>query len=395
MLHVVGVDHRSDPIEVGERVALDAAGATRLLDAVARRAPAIELAVLSTCNRTELYVAAPDGDGALAEVLAVHRSLRPEVADDLERTAPRARTGEHAVRHLVRVACGLESSVLGDSQVVGQVRAAGAQAADAGTFGRELHEAFTIALRTARRVRRETAISAAGAGFGAAVAELVRERTAAIDDASVVVVVGAGAMARDVARPLARRARTLVVNRTFERAAALAAEVGAVARDWSELPALLATADVVVCATAARQPVLTAAELGPAILGRAVAPLVIDLGLPRNVEAVDGVAVVGLRELQQADEHRRERCRAAVEAAGVLVEDAVAEWNDRAACRPIERVVKELHVELDAVISALAERLHDGVGVAPAAATPILRRELRRVVDAHVRRLRSLEPMRR
>lgn len=374
-LLVVGLSHRSAPIALLERVALDAAGARRLAAAACETGTAVEAVVLATCNRVELY----------AEVVAFHAGVRDLSTAIAERTGVPLEElcdhlyfhhGESAVSHLFTVAAGLDSMALGESQVLGQVRAALRRGQEDGTAGRTLDHLLQQALRVGKRVHSETGLDRAGHSL--VEAALVGAQDVVGDLAGArALVVGAGSMSALAATTLHRHGlgSITVANRTPERAQRLAEAVGGtwVPLEEGSLRTALAGADVVVSCTGAVGHVLDAdlvaaarAERG-ARAGGAAPQLLIDLALPHDVDPaaadLDGVVLVGLAQL-------RDR----------LVREAAASGTGVAADVRAARAVVE-----DEVLGYLADQRAAAVGPAVAA----LRSLAREVVDAELGRLRS------
>ncbi|MFD4365903.1 glutamyl-tRNA reductase [Rhodococcus sp. NPDC058521] len=309
---LVGISHRTAPVPVLERVAIADTDRPKLTDKLMASGLVSEAMIVSTCNRIEIYAVVDAFHGALTEVgelLADHSGL--DVAE-LHRHAY-VRYSEAAVEHLFAVASGLDSMVVGEQQILGQIRSAYAAADTQQAAGRTLHELAQQALRVGKRVHTETGIDAAGSS----VVSVALDRAAGFVDGlagRTAVVVGAGAMGGLSVAHLGRAgiARILVVNRTLERAQHLAETartngIEAEAYDLDALPDALAEADVLVTCTGAVGTVVTLADTHRALArvdrtpGR---PLVIcDLGLPRDVEsAVSGlpdVTVLDMESLQR------------------------------------------------------------------------------------------------
>ncbi len=288
-LTVVGVDHRSTPDEIRARLHLDADARRRVLARIATTFPGCEALLLVTCNRTELVLAEPEGRHAadvwhvvLDEAMhggVVRVSHEPCGAAGVARAR---RTGREAAEHLLRVAAGLESAVLGDVDVLRQLRTARDEAVAAGTCGKHLHRLVREALRTGKQVRHRTALAAGGAGIGSATAALVADE---LSDRGGVVVVGAGVAARGVLTQLRRHGLedVVVVNRTPARAAAVARTTGACWRPPEDLTDVVVHARAVVVAAPGWQ---LDADWWDDVLrrrGDRPAPLVVDVCLPRAV----------------------------------------------------------------------------------------------------------------
>jgi glutamyl-tRNA reductase len=325
---VTGISHQTAPVSVRERFALTA---EEVGPALARlRAGHESVAVLSTCNRTEVYIAgqAPVDSGHVIGTLA---SLRGDpVPEGVEFYHLE---GEACARHLFRVAAGVESLVVGESEILGQVRAAFAAATAAGSSNAALARLFHSAIRAGRRARTETEIGAHGVSVSATAVALVRRELGDLRRKTVLVV-GAGDAARLTAQALsgAGAGRILVTTRTVERARDIAAELGALAYPFEQLPSLVAEADIVISSTSAPAHVITRAAVEAAMLARPARALVIvDIAVPRDVEPsaadVTGVRLLDIDDLQaQAEANRQVRLRE-VEAVEVIVDQEVARFT--------------------------------------------------------------------
>lgn len=307
-LLVVGMSHRSAPVEVLERAAVGADEIPKLLDEMLHGSHVTEVMMLSTCNRIEVYAVVDAFHGGLADVSSVlgrHAALPlTELTEHLY-----VHYAGSAVQHLFAVAAGLDSMVIGEAQILGQLRAAYAAADTAGTVGRTLHELSQQALRVGKRVHTRTGIDAAGASV---VSEALTVAAQTLGDLGGVraVVVGAGAMGALTAAHLRRAGaqEIVVLNRSAERAQRLVENTrrtGTPARH-APLEALadeLTTADLLVASTGAVGTVVARETVAAAMVARDGRPLaVIDLGLPRDVDpgvaALPGVSVVDLVSLQ-------------------------------------------------------------------------------------------------
>jgi glutamyl-tRNA reductase len=301
-LLLVGVNHRTATLEEREALALREEEARALLGHMTGRGPVTEALVLSTCNRTEFYAMAESAEAADEQIRAAVRDMRQR---DLLAPGPHryALADADAVRHLFRVACGLDSMVLGDVQILGQVKEAYARARRAGSAGVVLDRLFETALRAGRRSRRETAIGAGTVSIASAAVELAElHGTLAGRD---VLIIGAGETARLAVRHVAQRgpATIVVANRDVGRAAAAAEPVGGRAVGLDRLAETLVAADVVVSATRAPITLVSAALVRQVMDQRRERPLLmIDLAVPRDIEPdarhVPGVTLHAVDSIQ-------------------------------------------------------------------------------------------------
>lgn len=319
-LIALGLNHQTAPVALRERVAFGADALPSALASLRAVHGVREAALLSTCNRTELYAVADDDGDALARWLGTHPHGDASLDAYLYRHAD-----ADAARHLFRVATGLDSLVLGEPQILGQVKQAWADARSAGTLGPRLDRLFQHAFATAKRARTDTRIGANPVSVASAAVRLAQESFARLDE-STVLLVGAGETIELAARHLvqARTRRLLVANRTLAHAQDLASRHGGVALPLAELDRHLAEADVVIAATASQVPVLGRAQVAAALASRRHRPmLLLDLAVPRDI-ALD-VAELGdvflytVDDLERAiDDNRRSRRQAALEAEAII-----------------------------------------------------------------------------
>ena len=295
-LHLLGINHQTAPLELRERLALDAAGVAALLREVCHDPAVAEAVLLATCNRTELYVATPDVTAAEAAT----RQLFARAAGDRAPLMPAfayARSGDLAARHLLRVAAGLDSMILGEHQILGQVREAQARAQEAETLGPLTHRLWSTALHAGKRARAETDIGM-GAVSVAQAAVCLAERVLGDLRGRNVLLIGAGDTCRLAARHIADRrpARVWVANRTVARADAVAEAFGGDALGLDAIARVLPEVDAVVSATRAPGFVVTGDMVRRAMALRPGRPLaLVDVAVPRDIDpSAGGVDAVSL-----------------------------------------------------------------------------------------------------
>ena len=358
-LHLVGLSHKSAPVAVREKVALSGDDLKEALTGLLARPGVGEVMVVSTCNRVECYVYGE----ALEEARHFFLSRTREAEGHLYE-----RSGRDAVRHLFRVASSLDSMVVGEPQILGQVKEAYGLAASAETAGTFVSRLCNRAFATAKRVRSETEI-ARGAGSVSQVAvELVEKIFGNLENRAVLLV-GAGKMGALSAKALRDLGadRILVTNRSPERARALAAEIGAVAEPWDGLTSLLALADVVIVSTGAPTYVITrelAAQVMKARRGRSIC--FIDLAVPRNVDpacaAQDNVYAYDIDDLQRVvSQTHAARAEEAIRAEAIVEAEVMAFAQEREA-RAALPVLAELRRRAEQIARAEAERTLAHVG---------------------------------
>ncbi len=361
-LLVVGVSHHTAPLDIREKLAFSEEAVAPALRELGGLPGIGEAMLLSTCNRVEIYAAArADAPAAIAEIrgyLAATRQLDRKMLDGhlYERVGPAA------VRHVFRVASSLDSLVVGEPQILGQMKSAYGLATEAGAVGPLLGRCVERAFGVAKRVRTETAI-ARGAASVASVAVELATRVFGELDGKAVLVVGAGKMSALAARHLANAGadRLLVTNRSPARAESLAREIGGEARAWSELPELLAGADVVVSSTGATQPVITRALMKTVVKARRHRPIfLVDIAVPRDVEPdagkLDGVYLFDIDDLERVVvDNRQGRVRES-HSAEKIVEDEATQFLAWVRSQNAVPTVKELRERFLAVAIAEAQK---------------------------------------
>jgi glutamyl-tRNA reductase len=336
-LLVVGVSHRTAPVAMRERLAIVPDAVGEALAELAALPGVREAAMLNTCNRVELYVAADDGDTAAA-ALAEHLAQRAGVAS-LELAAHLyERRESEAVLHLFRVASSLDSLVIGEPQILGQTKQAHEAAVQRGTAGTVLSACFNYAFRVARRVRRDTAIARNPVSVSSVAVDFARQVFGELKNHRVLVV-GAGKMSDLAARTLRAHGATLtVINRTRARAEELAGRFGAAVHDWEDLAGALVAADIVIASTGAQRPVLTRDLLARAQKSRRGRLLcLLDIAVPRDVDPeagkLDGIYLADIDDLQKlAADHRAERKTEAAEAEAIVEQELarfLKSWRGR------------------------------------------------------------------
>jgi glutamyl-tRNA reductase len=347
-LALVGTSHKLAPVEVRERVALDGPAASALAHELG--AEGFEAVCLSTCNRTELYVVALDGDEAReAASGALARLADGDLGSHLYRL-----TDEAAALHLFRVAAGLDSMVPGEGEILGQVRAA----YEGGACGPVLDKLFRGALHAGRKARTETAIGESPASVSAAAAALAQQVFGELDGRRVLIV-GAGEVGELAARNLASRGAEIafVANRTPDRAAALAARLGSEPLALDRLGDELAGADVVVSSTSAPGFVITREQVESGIGRRRGAPLfLIDLAVPRDVEpsvaGLDGCFLYDIDDLEAVVAESLAGRRREAERAEMIVAAEAASFRDWLGSLDLVPAITSLREHAEAIRTA-------------------------------------------
>jgi glutamyl-tRNA reductase len=360
-LVALGLSHATAPLAVRERLALAPDEATALLRALRASGMADEAVAVSTCNRTELYLAA--ADAAAAEHAAVRALARhARLGTPAVRSRVAVRRGRAVAEHLFDVAAGLDSMVLGEAEILGQLRRAHELARAAGTCGPVLDRLLRDALGAGRRARAGSAIGRCGASVSSAAVELAREALGSLADRRVLLV-GAGKSGETTARVLRGQGVRLlrVVNRDRARAAALAGGAGGVV-PLAALADHLAAADLVLAATSSPRPLIARADVERATARRAPGrPLVlVDLAVPRDIDpavrGVPGVVLVDLDDVERrAARNRAARAGEAGRARAILAGE-VERFERWRAERAVAPAVAALHGRGDAVVQELLAR---------------------------------------
>jgi glutamyl-tRNA reductase len=355
-LHLIGASHRTAGIDLRHDLALGADDVRAALRAARGHETLRESLVLSTCNRTEFYVVAPDGAAAEAAVRAL--VVRAKGTDLLAPGRERYTLADgDAARHLLRVASGLESMVLGEAEILGQVKDALAEAVAESAVGTVLDRLLTTALRAGKRARTETEIGAGTVSVASAAVALASKVFSDLQERHVLVV-GAGETARLAGQHFALRrpAALRVANRTPERAALLAHALGGEAVPIDTLSSAVAAADVVVFATSAGRPLLRSETVREAVRARRGRPLLLlDLGVPRNVEAevaaLDGVFLHTVDAVRGHVDENLGRRRRAVPRVEAIVEEELStflDWVRSLEVTPTLRALRERFEEVRA-----------------------------------------------
>ncbi|HEY8073110.1 MAG TPA: glutamyl-tRNA reductase, partial [Labilithrix sp.] len=365
---VIGVSHKTAPVEVRERFAAGTEILPELLARLTSRPELDEAMFLSTCNRVEI-IGLPKNKGAFDEATraasrAIREALREHIgASSIEELGDwlYERTGEDAVKHIFRVAASLDSMVLGEPQILGQVKDAYDAAVAAGALrshlSRCVHRAFTVA----KRVRTETQLGAGTVSISSVAVDLAKRIFGDLAT-STVLLVGAGEMAEQAAKSLGKGAKAIrVCNRSFERAASLASSFGGTAAPLDQLEVELAVSDVVVASTSSKSYVITR-DLVKKVMklrkGRTL--FFIDIAVPRNVDPevhkLDNVYVFNVDDLEAEVAENMKARQKEVAAAEVIVETELTEWRAWARGLDVQPTIVGLRAKTRGVLVAELER---------------------------------------
>ncbi|MGC4083548.1 MAG: glutamyl-tRNA reductase [Vicinamibacterales bacterium] len=362
-LLLVGISHRTAPVELRERLDFQTRGLDHALAALSSRGVASEAVIVSTCNRAELYAACDDvvaGRAAIAEFISDYHGIdratvMPHVYDV---------TDVDAARHLFRVAAGLDSLVVGEPQILGQVKDAHTAAAAAHTSGTVLNRLFHSSFAVGKRVRTETGLGSGAVSVSFAAVSLSKKIFGDLKGRNVLVI-GAGEMGKLTALHMKSQGvhQVTIVSRTMAHAARAAEAIGgASAAPWDELDTLLGSADIVITATGAATAILTKAHLEAVMRPRRNRPLfIIDIAMPRDVEAAAGeieqVFLYNIDDLQATVRENLARRASEVSRAESIVAEEVDKFSQWLRARGAIPTVVALRQRFESIRKSELERL--------------------------------------
>ncbi|MCB1018590.1 MAG: glutamyl-tRNA reductase [Acidobacteria bacterium] len=364
---VLGLSHKTAPVEVRERLAVFGEGKDTLLESLVAQPGIDEACILSTCNRVEFLVRSDLEDDAEAQLLALlgetHSDPMRHAEPYLYRYADR-----EAVRHIFRVASSLDSMVVGEPQILGQVKEAYQSAKRAGTIRGPLDQLLTAAFRVARRVRNETGIGQMAVSISYVAVELARKIFGELSGLSVLII-GAGKMSEATARHLkgAGAEKTYVTNRTFERAQELARQFDGEAAPYDRLLEMLTKVDIVISSTGAPGFILTKETAKGIAAARRGRPLFfVDIAVPRDIDpeinSIDEMFVYDIDDLQQVAEANLKQRRREAEQAEQIVEEEVEGMLRRLRGAQLGPTIESLHKHLEEVRLAEIHRFRNKLG---------------------------------
>ena len=364
-LFALGLNHTTAPLPVRERVVFHVEKLFDALGELTRGKAVAEAAILSTCNRTELYLSAEQPQTA-AEWLAQYHRMQPDELRPYLYTLPH----EQAVRHTFRVASGLDSMVLGEPQILGQMKDAVRTAQAAGTLGTVLHKLFQRSFAVAKEVRSTTQVGANSVSMAAAAVKLAARIFSSLKDQKVLFI-GAGEMIELCATHFAAQApaRITIANRTLERGHALAHRFNGHAIELRMLAEQLQEHDIVVSCTASSLPILGKGLVERALRARKHRPMfMVDLAVPRDIEAevgeMDDVFLYTLDDLQGIVQGNLDARRSSLEQAEAIIETQVGQFMHWMAARASVPLIRQLREQGEAARRHELERalrlLHKG-----------------------------------
>lgn len=379
---VVGLNHRTAPVEVLERVSVPRDDLHRALHDLVKREHVAEVVLLSTCNRTEVYARAIKFHSCIAEVTDFLAEYSGVGASDLADSVYTFHD-DAAVTHLFGVASGIDSMILGEGEILGQVRGAWKDAKSAETVRAHLSHLFRHAVHVGKRARAETAIARGSVSIASAAVWLATQRLGSLEGRKVVVL-GAGKMGESMAVALAGSAvaDVAVVNRSPARAAELAERIGGRPAGIDEVGAALAEADVLLASTGSGETVITRGQVEEIMASRPGRPLlVVDVAVPRDVDPaaarVPAVTLLDIDDLKAFVDESMEERRAEVDGVRGIIAEEVDRYQAESSAREVAPLVAALHARGEEVRAAELERF--------AARLRHLDRETREAIEALTR----------
>lgn len=351
-LFAVGLNYQSAPLALRERLAFPAEQLQEALRALAHRIQAPEAAILSTCNRTEVYCASGDTahlERELLDWLASNRNISPKELSPHLYILPQ----QEVVRHAFRVASGLDSMVLGEAQILGQMKQAARTAEEAGTLGQMLHQLFQRTFSVAKEVRSHTEIGAHSVSMASAAVKLATRIFGDLSKRNVLFI-GAGEMIQLCATHFtAQQPKSITIaNRSAERAHQLALAYNANVIGLAQVPEQLAKSDIVISCTASTLPLIGLGMVEAACKKRKHEPIfMLDLAVPRDIEAqvskLDDIFLYTVDDLSQIVQEGREQRAAAVEQAEAIIETQVQGFMRWMNERSLVPTIQEIHQKAD------------------------------------------------
>ncbi len=357
-LKILGLNHNTAPVEIREQVVFAGDEIGAALNRVRDLDGVDEAVLLSTCNRTEFYVMSDDaGKDQLNSWLHDARNLDQEFADSLFHL-----NGDEAIRHIFRVACGLDSMVLGETQILGQLKDAFRDAEGAGTVGGQLSRLFQHTFSVAKKVRTDTEIGSSPVSVASAAVRLAQQFVAGFQKRPAELV-GAGVTIELVAKHLVGKGigRLFVANRNLDRARNLAGQFGGFALPLSELEGTLPEADILISSTASADPVVTLAQMQAAVKARKRRPIfAVDIAVPRDIEPevadLDDVYLYTIDDLDKVIvEGQGNREAAAVDAHKIL-DDEIQRYLSIQRSMQVAPVITSLRDHCDSIRDDVLEQ---------------------------------------
>lgn len=381
----MGVNHKTAPVEVREKLSIDDRGLAQALTKLKSHAHAAEFCLVSTCNRTELYavVGTRVGDDMLISFLAGYSGIKRE---ELE-PCVYIRAGHHAVSHLFEVACGLDSMALGETQILGQIRNAYCIADGAESTGKILNSLFQRAIAVGKRARTETGISCGTFSIGAAAVQLAKTVFGSLDGRKALLL-GAGDMSKLAATHLQANgvAKTYIASRTKSRVDRLAAELDGEAIDYAQVDAVLDEVDFLISSTSAPRPIITRERMAKVLKNRGSRPIfLIDIAVPRDVAPdvaeLDGAFVYNIDDLHFFLDRCVSEREAEIDKVRAIIDAETADFMSYMRTHEALPIIKQLRAKFEAVHTAEWEKYSSKLAHLPETDREYVRKMLKSVVN--------------
>ena len=349
-LVVLGINHKTASVDLREKVAFSVEQLERALKQMLNSSAFLETVIVSTCNRTEVYCSLESDNSQilLAWLANFHHLTETELSQHTY-----CYTKDKAILHLMRVSCGLDSLVLGEPQILGQMKTAYQAAYDAGTLGKHLGKLFHHTFSAAKKVRTDTAIGSSPVSVAFAAVQLAQQIFDSLSEQTALLI-GAGETIELTARHLHQNGigRIIIANRTFDKAHALAAQFNGYAISLSELPTHLAEADIVVSSTASQLPILGKGRVESAIKKRKHKPMfMVDLAVPRDIEAeveqLQDVYLYTVDDLQNTIDQNMDSRRKAAEQAEEIIDTQVEHFLSWMRSQGAQSVIKDYRLQAE------------------------------------------------
>jgi glutamyl-tRNA reductase len=369
-LLLVGASHRTAPVELREQLDFNSRGLEHAVRTLRERRGAAEAVVISTCNRAEVYVACGDPAASTRDVLAFFSEFHAISPDEI-RPHLYSHLDHDAARHLFRVSSGLDSLVIGEPQILGQIKDAYGVATTARSAGPLLNKLFHWAFAVGKRVRSETALAEGAVSVSFSAVSLSRKIFGDLAGRRVLVI-GAGEMGKLTAIHLKTHgvASVVITSRTLSHAQELADEVGGSVAPWDLLPQALLDADIVITVTGAPTPVLSKAQVAAAMPASRTRPLfIIDIAVPRDVDPraaeIEQVFLYNIDDLQAIVRENLEKRGAEVARAELIVEEEVRRFSTWQRSRDAVPTIVALRERFEAIRKSELERLEPKMASLP------------------------------
>jgi len=384
-LVVIGVNHKTAPLELREKLTIDEQGLSHALAKLKSHANAAEFCLISTCNRTELYAVARTrvGDDMLISFLAGYSGIKREELDP----CVYIRSGHHAVRHLFEVACGLDSMALGETQILGQIKNAYCIADDAEATGAILNNLFQRSITVGKRARTETGISCGAFSIGAAAVQLAKVVFSDLTGRKALVL-GAGEMAKLAVTHLQANGvgKTYIASRTKSRVDSLVKQINGEAIDLHKIEEVLREVDFLISSTSAPRPIVTKDRMARVMKYRPNSPIfLIDIAVPRDiapdVSELDGVFVYNIDDLHFFIDRCKSERENEIEKVRMIVEEETAEFMSYLRTQEAVPLIKQLRAKFESVYVDEWERYSAKLAHLPDADREYVRKMLKSAVN--------------